>query len=90
MKGIGLFINGKQVHSYDYSAKTFACDKANEVSATVPAIHTEIALAAKSRKPESVSIEDGHLFTPFYVLKVNYTLSNEEKEVVTCLKLKKI
>lgn len=90
MKGIGLCIDGKEVHSYDYNAKAFACDKANEVSATVPAIHTEIALAGKSRKPDSVSIEDGHLFTPFYVLKLNYTLSNEEKEVVTCLKLKKI
>ncbi len=90
MKGIELGIDGKKVHTYDYSAKNFTECGASEVSAAIPAINTEIALAAVGKSCKSVEVEDGHLFTPYYVLKLNYAMSANEKEITSCLKLRKI
>ncbi len=89
MKGIELAIDGRAVHTYDYSNKTFTGCGADEVSAKIPAINTELALTAVSDEPDTVEVSDGHLFTPFYVMKLNYIASTNEKEITSCLKVRR-
>lgn len=89
MKDIDLYVGDKKVCDYGYQHEKFASDTENEVTAVIPNITTKFGLAGVSRKPDSVEIEGGHLFTPYYVMKANYKLGADEKEVKSCLKLRK-
>ncbi len=89
MKDIDLCIDGKKVADYNYvSFKAYPSTTANSVSAVIPNISTEVALSGMSRRPDSVTVEDGDLFSPYYVLRNTYKL-NDEKEIKTCLQVKK-
>ncbi|MBQ6875828.1 MAG: hypothetical protein IJN46_06300, partial [Lachnospiraceae bacterium] len=59
-----------------------------EVSVAIPQITTEFILSALT-PAESTEIADGTLFSPFYTMKVNYTLGSADKEVSTCLTIRK-
>ena len=89
MKDIDLYVGDKKVCDYGYQSEKFSSDAENEVTAVIPNITTKFGLAGVSRKPDSVEIEGGHLFTPYYVMKANYKLGADEKEVKSCLKLRK-
>lgn len=88
MKDIDLCIDGERVADYNFANKSYKSDTASEVSAIVPNISTEVALRGVSRRPDGLAVEDGTLFSPYYVLRNTYKL-NDEKEITTCLHLKK-
>lgn len=88
MKDIDLCIDGEKVCDYNFTFKRISSDKASEASAIIPNISTEIALRSISRSPDSVTVEDGTLFSPYFVLRNTYKINNE-KEIKTCLHLKK-
>lgn len=89
MKDIDLHIDGNKVWDYCFQEKSFSSDSATEVSTVIPNITAEFTLSALNRKADSVEISDGHLFTPYYVMKLNYKLQTDEKEIISCLKLRK-
>ena len=88
MKDIDLCLDGDKVCDYCFSFSKYTSDTASEASAIIPNISTEIALHSVTRRPDSVTVEDGTLFSPYYVLRNTYKL-NDEKEIPTCLQLKK-
>ncbi len=90
MKIIELFIGEKKVSDFNYRFGKYASDKDSEVSVKIPKITTFFALSAMGRKPESVQIEDGNLFSPYFVMKLDYKLNSDEKEIKSCLKIRKI
>ena len=88
MKDIDLTIDGEWVCDYCFTFKKFKSDTANEVSAIIPNISTEVALHGVSRRPDSVEVADGTLFSPYYTLRNTYKIT-DKKEITTCLHLKK-
>lgn len=89
MKNIDLYIGNTKVCDYGYQNEKFTSETDNEVSVIIPDITTKVSLAGTTRNPDIVHVEGGHLFSPFYVLKADYKLSSDDKEVKTCLKLRK-
>jgi len=89
MKGIGFTVGNSKVGEYDYNAKHFESENDDAVTVSVPQIGTDVTLAGIS-KPVSVEINEGHLFEPYYTMKLNYALSKDDKEVKSCLKIRKM
>lgn len=90
MKGIGLYLDEKRVCDYSYEGRSFSDNNAGSASATIPKINTGITLSGESRTPDTAEICEGHLFTPFYTMKLSYKLKCDEKETVSCLTIKRI
>lgn len=88
MKGIELFMGENKVCDYTYSDAEIASETETSVSVKIPQISTAVELAAISDSCGAV-IEDGHLFSPFYTMRLRYTVAEETKEVKSCLKLKR-
>jgi hypothetical protein len=88
MKGIGLYIDGQLVHTYDYSTTEKIKAGGKSLTVTVPEITAEMTLEAIT-EADSVSIRDGHLFEPYYLMQINYTANSKTKEVRSCLQIKK-
>ena len=88
MKDIDLLLDGKKVGDYAFTYNKYTSDTANEASAIIPNISTEVALYGVSRRPDGVAVEDGTLFSPYFTLRNTYKLNNE-KEITTCLHLRK-
>ena len=80
--------NAVLVASQIFSGKIKLTD-AKTVTASIPLIKTDLSLSYIDRKADSLEICDGHLFSPFYTLKLNYLLGGNDKEVKSCLKLQK-
>ena len=89
MKGIEFYFDGKKVGDYEYASRTLSSDTANKVSVAIPQITTEAVLEAVNMEPDSVSVMDGHLFVPYYTMKVKYTVPSNVKEVKSCLTIKR-
>lgn len=87
MKGIGLYIDGELVHTYDYTTTEKVREGGRALSVTVPEITAELSLVSET-VPDSVSIRDGHLFEPYYLMQINYTAKNDE-EVKSWLQIKR-
>ena len=87
MKGIGLYIDGELVHTYDYTTTENVKDGGRAISVTIPEITAELSLVSET-SADSVSIRDGHLFEPYYLMQINYTAKNDE-EVKTWLQIKR-
>lgn len=92
MHDIVLAVEGENDSSivYDYSARTISTKNAKSVSATIPQVNTKVSLVPVKGTALLAEVEEGHLFNPFYTLKLNYCISGEKKEVVTCLKIQKM
>lgn len=91
MQGISLKIDGEKVLDYTYRGKNCKKEGGRTASAVIPAVGTEIALQAQSAA-DSVCAAEGNLFSPFYTLTLDYTVTAEEtktKEVRSWLLLKK-
>jgi hypothetical protein len=88
MKGIGLYIDGQLVHTYDYSTTENSKAGGKTLAVTIPEITAEMTLEAIT-EADSVSIRDGHLFEPYYLMQINYTANSKTKEVRSCLQIKK-
>ena len=88
MKGIRLSSDDGQTLDYTYGDKSIRTEKGNRVWATIPQITTELTLGALSMKPDWTEIADGTLFSPFYTMKLRYTLTNTQ-EVKSCLTVRK-
>ena len=89
MKGIALYADEKKVADYYYSGKKYILNDTTCLSARIPAIFTEILFIADS-PVQSAELSDGHLFSPYYTLKLNYIITQNTKEVCSCLHLRKI
>ena len=87
MKGIDLFVDGEKVLDYTYSNKSVSRKGAKSVGVTIPEITTEFSL--NSDTAVSAEIKEGHLFEPYYTLKLNYTVNADTKEVRSWLQIKK-
>lgn len=86
MTGIKLLINNKWVGDYKYSAKAYSSSTDNSAGVIIPDVSAKLTLIGEAGKTSLVTVEDGHLFSPFYVLRTRYDLSNE-KRIKTCLKM---
>ncbi len=86
MKGIKLLADERAVGEYHYSDTTILGKKS--VGVIIPQIQTIVEFEAIT-PAVSLTVSDGSLFSPFYTLTVQYNIQ-ENKEVVTCLKLKKM
>ena len=78
MKDISLYIDEERVSDYSYSSKTYSSKESSGVSALIPNINTKITLSGEGRRPDEVTVEDGHLFSPYYVLRNVFKLKDEE------------
>ena len=90
MKGIKLSNDAGELLDYQYTDRKLVTEGGRAVSVAIPQITTEAVLSAASIQPVSTEIADGTLFSPFYTMKVNYTLKDSDKEVSTCLQIKKM
>lgn len=88
MKGIHLTAGDGECFDYGYTDRNQVTEGGREVSVAIPQITTEFVLSALT-PAESTEIADGTLFSPFYTMKVNYTLGSADKEVSTCLTIRK-
>ena len=87
MKGITFLTDGDVAADYAYNSKAY--NAKHSVSAIIPQINTEISLEDANKKAEMAEIVDGHLFSPFFTMKLKYNISKNDKEVTSCLILKK-
>ena len=92
MNGILLEIESdkKEFIEYKYDAREIKLDRANRLSASIDKINTKIVLEAKNQKAFSGEIIEGHLFNPFYTLKLIYKLDISTKEATSCLEIQKL
>lgn len=88
MKNIELFAGDEKIFDYAYSGTESVSNNENRVSVKIPQINTIAELTAVTNS-ESVSVADGHLFSPFYTMKLKYNITENIKEVKSCLKLKR-
>lgn len=58
------------------------------MTVTIPEISTEFELGAETAA-DSVEIRDGHLFEPYYLMRLNYTVTADTKEVRSWLQIRK-
>jgi hypothetical protein len=89
MKGIGLCVDGEKIRTYGYTNRATVKDGATCVGVTVPQISTEFLLGTDG-ETVSGSVGDGHLFEPFYTMKLTYRMTGRDKEVSSWLQIKKI
>lgn len=85
MGGITLS-TGTDTLQYAYRGRTLTAPRGQSVSCAIPAIHAQITLAAESAAL-SAEITEGHLFSPFYTMKLNYQIDTEEKEIATWIRI---
>ena len=88
MKNIELKKKKKKVLDYTYNNTNIVTENGKEVAAVIPQITTEFKLGT-DEKTVSTEVSDGHLFSPYYVMKLNYNVTTENKEVASWLQIKK-
>ncbi len=76
MKNITLYADGKAVKKYDYRDENTVVKNGKSVGVIIPEITAEFVLGADA---DTVSAEicDGHLFNPYYTMKLNYNLKGK-------------
>ena len=79
---------GEQTLTYRYEGRRVEDAGAVEVSATIPALETEMALCRRAGDFIAADAEEGYLFNPYYTLRQTAVLS-AKKEMVTELCLRK-
>jgi hypothetical protein len=90
MRGIVLTVSGENIESltYDYRSRRIRTAGAAAVSAVVPQISTELRLASLDGPADLGEAREGHLFSPFYTLALEKTLTVGES-MQTCLSVSK-
>lgn len=74
---------------YDYNSEWIQVPNGTKASASIPPIQTYISLEPAEGTALSAEAAEGHLFNPYYSLKLHYELSENRKEAVTCLTIRK-
>lgn len=88
MKGIKLSADDKQVFNYTYGDKRVVTKEGRKLGVSIPQITTEVIFGSLSIKPDYTEIADGTLFSPFYTMKLYYTMT--DREVKSCLTIRKM
>ena len=88
MKGIRLSINDGQTLEYTYHNKSLVSSEGSSVLAEIPQIGTAFELSAVNCKPDKAETSEGHLFVPFYTMKLHYTMTT--MEVTSCLAVREM
>lgn len=87
MKNIVLKADGTEQIKYDYDSTSYESDEARSLSAVIPEITTEFELCGD--KPSHAYISEGNLFSPYYVMRLDYKGNfNNLKEATSWLQLK--
>ncbi len=86
MKGITLYADGKKLKEFDYKEENTVTEGGKTVGVVIPEITTEFILGTDADTVSS-EISDGHLFNPYYTMKLNYSVTGE-KEVASWLQIK--
>lgn len=86
MHAISLNIDNKIERNFDYSGQEFSVPQGRTVSAIVPQLNVTVGLSADDTVSESCSARIGHLFSPYYTLKINYKIS-KTRSISTWLQL---
>lgn len=87
MKNIDLYLGGEKVLDYTYANKSVVREGAGSAGVTIPEITTDFSL--NSDTAVSAEVKEGHLFEPYYTLKLNYKVTADTKEVSSWLQIKK-
>ncbi len=92
MHGILLTAKGRHTEtiSYDYNSRSIQVDSGEVVSADIPYINTRLSLEPVGACSLHATAEEGHLFNPYFTLKLDYDFSKVGKEAVTCLTIQKM
>lgn len=91
MEGIQLAIreeSGEQSLEFHYTGESISSVRAQQVSASIPALETEISLCTDGDEPRRAQAQEGVLFNPYYTLKLEGT-GSLGKGVSTWLTLRK-
>ena len=72
---------------YTYANKSVVREGAESAGVTIPEITTDFSL--NSDTAVSAEVKEGHLFEPYYTLKLNYKVTADTKEVRSWLQIKK-
>lgn len=80
----------RETLTYLYESRSMSLPKGRRVSASIPQIGTQVSLEPMNMEPETVGAEEGHLFNPYFTLKVEYAIDQDNKEAVTCLSIQKL
>lgn len=89
MKGIRLSAEDGRVLNYSYEDRGITSTESRQVCVEIPQITTQVTLSSLSLKPDCVEIEEGTLFSPFYTMKLQYSVTGVE-EVTSCLTIRKM
>jgi hypothetical protein len=90
MHEIQLMVRGaqdKQIN-FTYRDQEIHTTEASSVFAVIPQINTVVRLEAAGEKAEIGYAEEGHLFNPYYTLKMQYPVQIGQ-EIHTCLVIQK-
>ncbi len=87
MKGITFYADGKAVKVYDYKDEKTVTAGGKSVGVNIPEITTEFTLGTDADTFSS-EISDGHLFNPYYTMKLNFNAKGK-KEVASWLQISK-
>ncbi|MNI96550.1 hypothetical protein D3C73_1550290 [compost metagenome] len=79
-----------QTLAYEYGSRRITAVKGKKASASIPQITTVVSLEPVNTECLSAEAEEGHLFNPYFTLKLNYTLSEDRREAATCLAIRKV
>lgn len=88
MKGIKLSADDVQVLDYTYGDRSIVIKGGTKLGVSIPQITTEVIFGSLSMKPDYTEIADGTLFSPFYTMKLHYTMT--DGEVKSCLAIRKM
>lgn len=91
MHGIILSVDNDNSRfiAFEYTSRSIKADNGQKASAAIPQVNTLVSLESVSSEAQSSEVAEGHLFNPYYTLKLNYILSQKTTEVATCLKIQK-
>lgn len=92
LHGIVLEVCGeesRQELAFQYGSRGIKAVRGQMAAASVPQISTRVALESMNTACLSAEAEEGHLFNPYFTLKLNHILSDDRREAAACLTIRK-
>jgi hypothetical protein len=86
LNGIELIANDEKI-SFSYGGKSKNVPNCNKATAKIDQINVSINLEAIENNAKSAEIAEGHLFEPYYTLKLNYNMKKGKGVIKSCLNM---
>ena len=86
MHEIMLAIGEKKVH-YNYRGRALRSEEQQACVCELPPVNTRVILKAPDGGAQLAELEKGHLFSPFYAMKLTYRMEEGRKETVSWIQI---